>query len=42
MQSVTGTTLIRGEGVGVRKVYCAEGSQVVSARPSGKDKLIGR
>ena len=33
------TTLLRGEGVGVRKVNSAEGSQAVLARPSGKGTL---
>ena len=32
----------KGKGVGVRKVNCAEGSQAVPARPSGKGKLIAR
>jgi hypothetical protein len=31
---------LKGEGVGLRKVNCAEGSQAVPARPSGKGTLI--
>jgi hypothetical protein len=40
--AVTGTILIRGDGVEVRKVYCAEGSQLVPVRPSDKGTLITR